>query len=154
MKPICNDKTVAHVKFFVGKAELDAIKNAMKRLGLEQGDVMRLFVKIGASMVPVLERVRSDDGTDREKGYLEQCFFCNGAWGKCTCPPLPECDDPKAEEGFSWGGLWISDPSLSSCTRFFVDPVAYYGEAYTNWKDRKAFERSRKPSRKRVRKGG
>jgi len=58
---VADDAIVGHVKFFVGQTERDAINNAMKCLGLSQGDVMRLFVKIGASMVPILEAAMLDE---------------------------------------------------------------------------------------------
>ena len=29
--------------------------------------------------------------------------------------------------GFEWGGIWITDPTVSECGRFKVDPITYYG---------------------------
>ena len=29
--------------------------------------------------------------------------------------------------GFEWNGFWITDPTMSECGRFEVDPEEYYG---------------------------
>ena len=29
--------------------------------------------------------------------------------------------------GFEWDGIWITDPTVSECGRFEVDPITYYG---------------------------
>lgn len=29
--------------------------------------------------------------------------------------------------GFEWNGIWITDPTMSECGRFEVDPITYYG---------------------------
>ena len=34
----------------------------------------------------------------------------------------------------------ITDPSVSECGRFFVNPVDYYGEAYCKWRERRPTE--------------
>ena len=31
------------------------------------------------------------------------------------------------EQGFEYEGIWITDPYLSECGRFEVDPKEYYG---------------------------
>ena len=31
------------------------------------------------------------------------------------------------EKGFLYEGIWITDPTLSECGRFEVDPITYYG---------------------------
>ena len=31
------------------------------------------------------------------------------------------------EYGFEWDGIWITDPTVSECGRFKVDPITYYG---------------------------
>ena len=31
------------------------------------------------------------------------------------------------EYGFEWDGIWITDPTVSECGRFEVDPITYYG---------------------------
>ena len=31
------------------------------------------------------------------------------------------------ECGFEWDGIWITDPTVSECGRFEVDPITYYG---------------------------
>ncbi len=37
------------------------------------------------------------------------------------------------EDGFLHEGIWITDPTRSSCGRFGVNPVEEYGEAYLTW---------------------
>lgn len=66
------------------------------------------------------------------EGHRETCYFCDNRWGKCTCA-FPDCAvyDPNAP-GFEWGCFFITAPNVSECTRFFVDPVVYYGEAFTS----------------------
>lgn len=60
--------------------------------------------------------------------YRETCFFCCHFWGECTCE-WPACDDENAD-GFDFEGTWITKPNVSVCTRFFVNPVVYYGAPY------------------------
>ena len=31
------------------------------------------------------------------------------------------------EYGFEWDGIWITDPTVSECGRFEVDPITYNG---------------------------
>ena len=31
------------------------------------------------------------------------------------------------EKGFEYEGIWITDPMVSECGRFEVDPITYYG---------------------------
>ena len=31
------------------------------------------------------------------------------------------------EKGFEYEGIWITDPTVSECGRFEVDPITYYG---------------------------
>jgi len=31
------------------------------------------------------------------------------------------------EQGFEFEGMWITDPTMSPCGRFEVDPKEYYG---------------------------
>ncbi len=40
--------------------------------------------------------------------------------------------------GFEFGGTWITDPTVSECSRFQVDPVEYYGQAYIDFRDLQA----------------
>lgn len=64
------------------------------------------------------------------EGHRETCYFCHNSWGKCTCAsPGPE---NREAPGFLWNEMWINEPNVSECTRYFVDPVVYYGEAYLN----------------------
>lgn len=65
---------------------------------------------------------------DTETTIRETCFFCNLPWGKCVCPALAE------GEGFDFKGFIIDDPSTDESGRFYVDPVAHYGEAFTAWR--------------------
>lgn len=52
-----------HLKFLVGKEEMDKVREAHDRLGLSLGDTMRLFIAIGFGMVPVFERVKENHET-------------------------------------------------------------------------------------------
>lgn len=65
------------------------------------------------------------------KGHRQTCFSCDQVWGECTCKSV-DSDDENAP-GFDFKDLWITNPNVSICTRFFVDPTEYYGEAYTSW---------------------
>ena len=42
---------------------------------------------------------------------------------------------PNTKSGFLFTGFWITDPTVSECGRFQVDPVTYYGKAYLDWKN-------------------
>lgn len=55
------------------------------------------------------------------------CYSCDNVWGQCTC----EID---GEECFEFNGTVITDPTVSECGRFFVDPVVYYGLPFLQWK--------------------
>lgn len=55
------------------------------------------------------------------------CYFCGGCWMECVCPEL------SIEEGFDTGDMVITEPCVSECGRFYVDPVLAYGEAYKKW---------------------
>lgn len=59
------------------------------------------------------------------------CYFCHGAWGACRCP-FPT-SDPELSFGFECGDLWICEPNVSECGRFYVHPVEAYGEPYIAW---------------------
>ena len=39
----------------------------------------------------------------------------------------PSYKSVNAEEGFEYEGIWITDPYLSECGRFEVNPKEYYG---------------------------
>lgn len=59
---------------------------------------------------------------------LATCYFCHKGWGKCGC----RWDDtPK----FTSRGIVITEPNVSECGRFFVDPEACYGRSYVAWRD-------------------
>lgn len=60
-------------------------------------------------------------------GLRETCHACHSKWGECTCPLIPE------DQGFEWKNSWVTDPGVSSCGRFFVEPTVYYGAAYIEW---------------------
>lgn len=68
---------------------------------------------------------------------LDHCYFCKAKWGSCTCAFLPiyhdETINPSAETvpGFEFEDFYITAPNVDVSGRFFVDPTAYYGEAYT-----------------------
>lgn len=59
------------------------------------------------------------------KGHVSRCCFCSRTWGRCTC-------DFRKLAPFDFGGLSVTDPNLSECKRYFVDPDVYYGKA---WKE-------------------
>jgi hypothetical protein len=61
----------------------------------------------------------------------DTCVFCGARWGKCSCK-----FDPHG--GFLWRGSMITEPCVSECGRFFVDPEAYYGATFVVWRDRRA----------------
>jgi len=70
-------------------------------------------------------------------GHMDSCFFCHGVWGKCTCkfPSVTNndgtmVDDVDAVPGFDWKDFYVTEPNVSVCGRFFVDPFVYYGDAY------------------------
>ena len=53
---------------------------------------------------------------------LERCFFCSAEWGRCRC---------RFGISFKHEGVDITEPNVSPCGRFFVDPQEFYGEAFT-----------------------
>ncbi len=69
-----------------------------------------------------------------DSDYRQTCYFCANEWGTCTCqfrdfdPDVDESLD--GLEGFDWNDFYITSPNVSVCTRFYVDPVAYYGRAF------------------------
>src|SRR5512138_2730871 len=60
---------------------------------------------------------------------LSACYFCHGHRGLCKCAWAPS----DSSDGFDSGGTWITNPGISSCGRFFVDPNVTYGRAYRRW---------------------
>lgn len=60
---------------------------------------------------------------------LMACWFCNGVWGSCTCA----WPDPDNHPGFEHEGMHIIRPNVSVCSRFYVNPIAYYGRAFLEW---------------------
>lgn len=65
------------------------------------------------------------------EGHISKCFFCENVWGKCTCQ-FPGPNDAEAP-GFDFHEFFITNPSLSVCRRYFVNPFVYYGQAYCKW---------------------
>jgi hypothetical protein len=59
-------------------------------------------------------------------GTLHRCYFCHREHGHCQCV-WSDVD------GFDFEDFTITAPNVSECGRFFVDPVVYYGEAFTRW---------------------
>lgn len=54
--------------------------------------------------------------------------------GKCSCEfPRIAPDGTSSDVEFDWEGFWITQPNVSECTRFFVNPVICYGEAFLKW---------------------
>lgn len=67
------------------------------------------------------------------EGHLEKCYFCDAVWGECICNfPCNVCNCDSEAPGFDFGGCFIVQPNVTECTRFFVDPTVYYGEAFTS----------------------
>lgn len=59
---------------------------------------------------------------------LPRCYFCRQPWGHCRCA-WDESDGFETEtEDF-----YITEPNVSECGRFFVDPYAHYGAAFASW---------------------
>ena len=80
------------------------------------------------------ERVRlnTPEREPVDHGYRDVCFTAGHRWGECHCNnEVPE------DEGFEFEGVNIIDPSLSANGIDFVDPVVYYGKAYTDWRDKR-----------------
>lgn len=74
--------------------------------------------------------------------FLDHCYFCGGAWGECTCQWKHEWESD-ADTLFDTGEFVITAPNVSICTRFYVDPVKYYGEPYLTWLRSQSPERQR-----------
>jgi hypothetical protein len=69
----------------------------------------------------------------KEEAERSTCSFCGGQWGVCTCAfdaPDEEGCLPEGARGFDSRDFFVTEPNISVCGRFYVDPVAYYGEAY------------------------
>jgi len=65
-------------------------------------------------------------------GTRSTCFTSNHRWGECDCQTeVPE------EEGFTFEGTTIVDPSISVEGMCFVEPTEYYGQAYIEWKNKR-----------------
>ena len=64
-------------------------------------------------------------------GLRSTCHACGASWGDCGCAPVSE------SQGFDAGGIWVTDPTVSECGRFFVEPAIYYGDAYLDWQARR-----------------
>ncbi len=54
-------------------------------------------------------------------GFVGVCHFCAQEWGNCHC---------KFDGEFEFTGTAITDPCVSECGRFFVDPTIYYAPQY------------------------
>ena len=61
-------------------------------------------------------------------GIQSHCFLKGHKWGECTCNT-----EVSLEDGFEFEGHTIVDPTISECGCFFVDPIVYYGKAFTTW---------------------
>lgn len=62
-----------------------------------------------------------------ERTFPRKCFNCGNAWGKCTC------EDVSEEDGFLHCSTIITNPFVSECARYFVNPFLYYGDNYRQW---------------------
>jgi hypothetical protein len=64
------------------------------------------------------------------KGLRSHCYFCEAVWGACSCK-FPSGEDAGEDTpGFDFGDLFVTDPGISVCGRFYVDPTVYYGRQY------------------------
>ena len=63
------------------------------------------------------------------QGIRHNCAQCAGFWGECTCGHV----DSEGDLGFGYYEFFITNPWVSECGRFFVDPTVYYGLNYTKW---------------------
>lgn len=76
-----------------------------------------------------VERVKQYSSAQQHKRRAEQeniretCYFCDAAWDEC------QCDGPVAA-AFGFDSFLVTRPAVSVCGRFYVDPVAYYGDAF------------------------
>jgi len=66
---------------------------------------------------------------------MDTCCFCHNAWGYCQCSPTITF----GIEGFEHCGITITEPNVSECGRFLVDPTIYYGNDYINWENRRQY---------------
>lgn len=58
---------------------------------------------------------------------MNTCFYCKAQWGKCKCT---EGDEVLF---VSWSGTNITNPGVSECGRFYVNPLHHYGTKFTEW---------------------
>lgn len=65
--------------------------------------------------------IRARGGPELGDDVLDHCFFCEAAWGSCSCPEVA------TDDGIDTGDMVIVHPGLSPCGRFFVDPRMAYG---------------------------
>ena len=112
----------------------------VSKLTTEQADMLGLEVRVQGEAsddhpdAPIVSIEIEDDGDP--DAIRDTCAWCEAAWGSCTCqfPDPKECD-VREVPGFDYQGMWIVQPNVSVCGRFYVDPVRYYGKAYTDWRD-------------------
>jgi hypothetical protein len=64
-------------------------------------------------------------GRPEPVGALPACWFCGHVWGECSCRFVGP--------GFDIGDMIITEPHVSECGRFFVNPIAAYGEPFIKW---------------------
>lgn len=83
----------------------------------------------GCNVILANEEVNTCDVCITES-FRNTCYKCNNGWGNCHCP------DVKEDQGFEWCGMWIVNPVVSECGRFFVNPEIHYGEAYITWRNK------------------
>lgn len=75
-----------------------------------------------SDMLALIERYRAK--YNQPPDGRRTCFFCDNVWGKCSCDK-PVCAPFDFEDY-----VWIREPNVSVCTRYYVDPVYYYGAEY------------------------
>ena len=67
---------------------------------------------------------REDERNTQTQGGYTLCVGCDGIYSD---EELKERLSMKGEIGFLHDDIWITDPTMSECGRFSVDPKTYYG---------------------------
>lgn len=67
------------------------------------------------------------NGASAISGGRDTCAFCRRAWGECAC------FQDGANIAFEHNGDLIERPNVSSCGRFFVEPVIVYDQAWLDF---------------------
>jgi fructosamine-3-kinase len=71
-----------------------------------------------------VESMKTKEIHSRRKGVIPFALGCDGLYSD---EELKERLSMKGEIGFLHDDIWITDPTMSECGRFSVDPKTYYG---------------------------